>query len=218
MQKTEKYRDYVIYRGILSWLSFRSFIAEERKKMAELHVEPEQMDMKDNQYLSEVGEKAISDHVWNYFAHFFPRLPLEAVQCVHDSLTSVTTLAHISKNIGTEHIILSAEYPAEDETHAKTVRAIFGALVESQGVERTNLLVRDLIVTQFSGKDINDYLTIEDYFSTLRNVLERDGIEEPEPRIICQTGVNTILANYHIGLYSSNKKLLGHGECWFKWL
>ncbi|KAL0267102.1 UNVERIFIED_CONTAM: hypothetical protein PYX00_009455 [Menopon gallinae] len=203
----EEFRSDVLNQAFIH----RSYIQKEKHKMSELDVvvENAEANMNDNEYLSEVGQKVISDLVWNYFAHFLPRLPLEGIQGVHDHLTSVETLEHISRNLGTEYIILSADYPPTAETHAKTFQAIVGALAECQGVERANLLVRDLVVTQFSGKDINDYLMIDDYFKTLKMIAERDGLGEPEPRIICRSGTNTVLANYHIGLYC-NKKLIGH--------
>jgi hypothetical protein len=45
----------------------------------------------------------------------------------------------------------------------------------------------------------------------LDDILKRENKELTEPRIIAQTGINTLLSVYQIGVYS-NKKFLGSGR------
>lgn len=157
-----------------------------------------------------MGENIISNYVTRYSAFVFPRFPLEGIRAIHDYLTSERVLARIAKNLGTTMLILSAEYPPNDEMYSTTFKAIVGALHECQGVSRANLFIRDLVLTQLARKELCSFLTIENPVQVLNDILVRDGKEIGEPRIICKSASNTLEANYHIGIYS-NKQLVGHG-------
>lgn len=193
----------------------RSYVVQEKEKLKEVGVDNVEINLEDNSDLAKEGESIISYYVPRYVSHFFPRFPLEGINAIHDYLMSEETLAYISKNLGTTFLILSADYPVEPTTYSTTLKALIGALLQSQNEKTAYLFVRDFIVTQLAGKDVNDYLQIKNYLEVLNDILKRDGKEECEPRILCETAVNTILANYHVGVYS-NKQLIGHSKWyWF---
>lgn len=186
-------------------------MSEQETKLQEVGVSNVDISMKSNEELVSKGEKIISDFVPKFVSYFYPRFPMEGIQSIHDYLLSNDVLGHVSKNLGTTDLILSAEYPVETETYSTTLKAIIGALYECSGLNRANLFVRDFIITQLEGKDIHEFLQIKDPLKIVNEILNRDNREPCEPRIICKSGVNTILANYHVGLYS-NKELVGHCE------
>lgn len=98
---------------------------------------------------------------------------------------------------------------------AVTLYAIVGALVESQtdgNLNRPYNFVRDFVCTQLNQVDINDVWAIEKPFELLKEICAKQNIKSLEPRIIGETGKNTILATCHIGIYDADtKKLLGTG-------
>lgn len=113
--------------------------------------------------------------------------------------------------LGTTDIILSADYPVEKYTLAKTLKAIVGALIESQSEARAAKFIRDIILTQLADKDINEFYVIDEPLKVLTDILEREGREAPEPRIIGQSAAADILACYTVGIYCS-KELIGEGK------
>lgn len=99
---------------------------------------------------------------------------------------------------------------------AVTLYAIVGALSESQAdgnLTRPYNFVRDFVCTQLNQVDVNDLWTIEKPFELLKEICNEHNIAGSlEPRIIGETGKNTLLATCHIGIYDANtKKLLGTG-------
>jgi len=114
--------------------------------------------------------------------------------------------------LGTSDLILSADYPVEIPTLSKTLKAVVGALAASQNIERANKFVREIILTILAEKDLNDLYHISEPFEALKNILARDGLESPEPRIIGQSSMNDILSCYNVGIYC-DKRLIGQGRC-----
>lgn len=86
-----------------------------------------------------------------------------------------------------------------------------GALVIDSGKIQAGLFVRDFIITQLSGKDVNDIWQPDQPFKTLQEILEREGREKPEPRLIGTAAAETIFATYNVAVYS-NRCFLGSGE------
>jgi large subunit ribosomal protein L44 len=107
--------------------------------------------------------------------------------------------------------VLVQDFPVEEVTLATTLKAVVGALAESSGEDRAREFVRDFILTQLAGRDINEFWEIKDPMATLTDILKRDGRGEPEPRLINESGRNTILASYQVAVYS-DKQFIGVGK------
>ncbi|KAK6636373.1 hypothetical protein RUM43_010033 [Polyplax serrata] len=189
----------------------RSYILQEELKLKEIGVEKTNVDLSDNEELVKEGEKIISDYTKRYVAYFFPRFPLEGINSICEYLESDEVLAYISENLGTKFLILSSDYPVEQATFSKTLKAIIGALCKSQDEKRANIFVRDFIITHLAGKEIHDFLKIDNPVEVLNCILKKDGRKECEPRIIGKSATETILANYHVGMYS-DKQMMGHSS------
>ena len=68
-----------------------------------------------------------------------------------------------------------------------------------------------MIVTQLYGKDVNEIWNPVNPVGILAEILAREGKAEPEFRLIRQAGHGTILAAYHVGVYS-DKILIASGN------
>lgn len=103
------------------------------------------------------------------------------------------------------------DFPVEEVTLATTLKAIVGALAESSGENRAREFVRDFVLTQLAGRDVNEFWEVKDPLGTLTDILKRDGRGEPEPRLVNECGRNTILASYQVAVYS-DKQFIGIGR------
>lgn len=99
----------------------------------------------------------------------------------------------------------------EEATLANSLKAVISALLRSSGEDRAKLFVEDFLFAKLVDKDVFEVWNPERPLEYLESVLKQKGIEGIEPRLCNQSAVNTILANYQVGLYN-NRKLLGIGE------
>lgn len=98
-----------------------------------------------------------------------------------------------------------------DETYVKSFQSVVAALCESSGIERARLFVQDLVITQLYGQDLNELWNPVDPVGILTAILKREAKGEPEFRLIRQVGSKSILAVYHVGIYS-DKKFIAEGN------
>lgn len=68
-----------------------------------------------------------------------------------------------------------------------------------------------MIVTQLYGQDVNELWNPKDPVGILNAILQREGKGEPEFRLIRKAGSNTILAVYHVGIYT-DKNFIAEGN------
>ncbi|XP_026740816.1 39S ribosomal protein L44, mitochondrial [Trichoplusia ni] len=194
---------------LLQAFTDRSYVIKEEMKQKEMDFD---IKMKDNKELADIGENFIRAYIQNYLETVLPKFPLEGLKCIRNHLTSESVLANISLHLGTKDIILAAEYPVDNFILANTFKAIVGALLDSSGEERAAHFVRDFVITQLQGQDVNEYWPIEDPWTMLTDILKKDGATI-EPRLIGEAGKNTLLACYRVGLYVDKKILsTGFGE------
>lgn len=96
---------------------------------------------------------------------------------------------------------------------SNVLKALVATLVESTDNNRGALFVRDFILTQMADKDLHQYWQPEEPIKLLSDILARDGIQCPEPRLVGCSGKNTILACFRVGLYTlHDKQMIGLGE------
>ncbi|KAL0818305.1 hypothetical protein ABMA28_008791 [Loxostege sticticalis] len=194
---------------LLEAFTDRSYVIREEMKQKEMNID---IKVKDNRQLAEEGEKFIKEYIQLYLEAVLPKFPQEGVASIRQHLTSEDILANVSLHLGTKDIILAAEYPVDKFILANAFKAIVGALLQSSGEEKAAHFVRDFVVTQIQGKDVNEYWTIEDPWGMLTGLLAKDNTTV-EPRLIGETGKNTLLACYRVGLYMDKKMISsGFGE------
>ncbi|XP_076181758.1 mitochondrial ribosomal protein L44 [Ptiloglossa arizonensis] len=188
----------------------KSYIFQEEMKQKELGIKEPKVEMEHNEDLIEKGRDITSKVVKNYLTKYLPHVPESGIIAFHDYLLSQEILATASLHIGTKDIILSSEHPITNETQAKTFLALVAALAASVNIDRASTFVRDFLIVGLANKDLTEIWCPEEPFEMLNDVIFKETNGSVEPRLIRQTGKNTILSAFQIAVYS-DKQFLGSG-------
>ncbi|XP_032689482.1 39S ribosomal protein L44, mitochondrial [Odontomachus brunneus] len=188
----------------------RSYIFKEEQKQKEMGIENPILDIKDNSTFIRKGEKLVSKIVQNYLTEALPLASEDVINSLHDYLLSEEILAKASLHIGAKDIILTEEHPVAQETLAETFFALTAALEESVDTNHAGKFIRDFLIVILAEKDLTEIWNPSQPCETLNNILQKQNRFPAEPRLIAHAGKNTLLAAYHIGMYS-NKEFLGSG-------
>ncbi|KAJ8888853.1 hypothetical protein PR048_008347, partial [Dryococelus australis] len=188
----------------------RSYIVQEETRLRDLNIESPQLSLTDNWPLVEVGEQLTSDTVYRCLRASLPYVPEECISCAANYLMSEDVLARVSSGIGTRDLILSADFPPEAATLARSLKAVVGALEKSCGQDRAAQFVMDLVVSQLCGRNVYEMWSPEDPLALVTAIMSRRGGGSIEPRLLGKAAPNTILAVYRVGIYS-DKQFLGSG-------
>jgi large subunit ribosomal protein L44 len=190
-----------------------SFIKQEEEKREQMGVSDVPLDMEDNSALAVAGHEAMSPFIKAYLRHFLPKLPEEGIGAVHDFVLSNEHLSVMSQTLGTTDIIFRSEYTPSDKTLANTLKAVVGAILKEHGSKRMERFVIDLILTYLQDKDIFEIWDIPDSKATLNHILANESLPPFEPRLVRDTGRNTIQACFMVGLYVNQRHIgTGSGE------
>ncbi|XP_003485752.1 39S ribosomal protein L44, mitochondrial [Bombus impatiens] len=188
----------------------KSYILDELKKQENMGIEDPKLDVQHNEEYIKKGREITSAVVKKYLNKSLPRLPEIGIMALHDYLLSQEILATAALHIGTKDIILTSEHPVSQETLAQTFTALVGALAESVNIDHTSAFVRDFLIVGLASKDLTEIWCPTKPFEMLNDVISTEKKTPIEARLIGQTGRNTLLAAYHIGIYA-NKEYLGSG-------
>jgi len=186
------------------------FIEQEEQKQEELNIEGVSLNLTSNQSLSERGAKVAERVVVSWLRGAFPALPEEGVQAVTQFLLSEDVLADISFHIGTKDLILSVEYPPLKSDFVQALQAVIGA-IDTGDSDRASRFVREIVIAQLVGKDINEVWNVSNPMRVLSTVLANQKRGEPEPRLLWKIGPGTLLSSFTVGIYS-DKKLIGESS------
>lgn len=182
-------------------------------KQKAVGIENPEIQLTDNSQLVQKGKKIMEEYITAYLTYSLPKFPQEGVKAIYEYLTSSKFLGKVSSGIGTKDLILSAEFPVRKNIRAATFLAIVGAILESSGEARACEFIRDIILPQLNQKDINEFWRIENPVKLLEEVCRQKNFGEPEPRLLGEAGVNTVLASYHVGIYCKKQQIgAGFGE------
>lgn len=202
----EEFNDSLLRRA----LTQRSYLIMEEEKQKAVGIEEPKLKLEDNEEFSEQGEKFMKNYIQRYLRTTLPRFPEEGICALVNYLLCQETLSDICFHMGTSELILCSDFPVEKTTLSNVLKALVFALVQSSGEERATLFIRDLVITYLAGKDVNVIWQINNPEQVLSKILQHEGKSQAEPRIIGESGRNTILANFQIGLYC-DKQLIGIG-------
>lgn len=206
MRLGEKFNPSLLQQAFVD----RSYIIQEEMKQKSVGIENPELHLQDNAKLIQKGDEMMTEFIITYLNLSLPKLPRDGIKAIYRHLIADETLAHISSNLGTRDLIMSAEFPVTQQTFALNLKAIIGALFESSGEVRAYEFIRDFICTHLNQMDINELWNIENPMSLLIEICKDKKFGEPEPRLIGDVGKNTLLAAFNIGIYS-NKRMLGSG-------
>ncbi|KAJ8675410.1 hypothetical protein QAD02_011196 [Eretmocerus hayati] len=188
----------------------RSYVIQEEEEQKKVGIDNPMLDFEDNLELISEGKEITPLLIENYLHSALPLAPLECIHAFKNYLLSNEVLAATSSGIGTKDLVLTQEYPVDEETLANTFYALISALNRSVNLEHAGIFVRDILISRLAEKDLIELWSPENPLEILNDILIRESRKEAEPRVIAQTGINTLLPVYHIAVYS-NKEFLGSG-------
>ncbi|XP_015593509.1 39S ribosomal protein L44, mitochondrial isoform X2 [Cephus cinctus] len=191
-------------------LTHRSYVIQEEQKQRDVGITEPKLDIEDNREMIEEGAELTSRIVVSYLGKCLPLAPEECIFALHDHLLSQKTLAHVSSHIGTKDIILVAGNIADEGILADTFLALVSALTRSVDVIHAGAFVRDFLIATLAEKDLIEIWTPSNPLENLNEILRKDNRQLAEPRLISQTGINSLIPVYRVAVYS-NKEFLGVG-------
>lgn len=106
------------------------------------------------------------------------------------------------------------EFPVSDSTLSDAFKAVVAALITSSNEQKASKFIREIVLTQLNGQDINEFWNQFEHklpSERLREVFTERGLAYPEARLCAASASETVLAVYKVGLYDNNKKLVGSG-------
>lgn len=188
----------------------RSYIVQEEMKQRAVGIEEPVLQLTENTSLIKKGEELISKFTVAFLNLSLPKFPRDGIKTLCEHLSSDEVLANVSSHLGTKDLILAAEFPPSENTLAKTLKAIIGALEESSGEARAFEFIRDFVIAQLNQVDVNSFWHIENPTALLEEICKEKKLGDLEPRLLCDVGKNTILAVYQVGFYC-NRRMIGSG-------
>lgn len=188
----------------------RSYLIQEEQRQKEMGLEDPVLTIQENTELIRKGEKLTSEIVQVYLAQALPHASEDVIISLHDYLLSEEVLAATAIHIGTKDIILTEEHPPSQKTLADTFLALVAALAESVDANHATNFVRDFLIVMLAEKDLTEIWNPARPVELLNDILQKQNRSPVEPRLIAQGGQNTLLATYHVGMYS-DKQFLGSG-------
>ncbi|KAF6031690.1 MRPL44 [Bugula neritina] len=145
-----------------------------------------------NEQMAESGDNLARKFIKDFIKVQFPHLPEEGVGSILEFLMSTGKLAHVGKHLGITDLILY-DVP------------LVSLINEEQGEERACAFVRDFIITQLIGEDIDAIFPITSAMTRLVGLLEKKGQGEPISRLLEHCGQATAVSCYFVGIYSDNE-------------
>lgn len=186
-----------------------SFVVQQEEERRNVGLDAD-LELRDNSEMSAKGDELMKAYIDQYLTVTLNKVPRKYIRNITSFLTSDTLLGNIGKNLGMSDLIMSSEYPVDEEGLARSVRSVVQALAESSGQDRACSFIRDLIIAQLVGQDLTNLCTPDDPMKELTEYLERNGRTPPEPRLISVVGRHSVLASYDVGMYS-DKIMIGRG-------
>lgn len=185
----------------------QSYVQNLRQNQIKFNL-PEQ-NIKSNAEMVHRGSKLLDKCLKPYLRYTFNKVPEDGIDHIARYLGSDEVLSDVAIWIGCKDIILSGEYPPGQTTMADTVRALLAGIESDLDINRVRRFVVDIIFSYLNDRDIlDDVWVLPNPQETLNFILANSKLPAYEPRIMFQTGINTLEPCHIIGLYT-NQKLLG---------
>lgn len=165
--------------------------------------------MESNAEFAHRGKILLDEIIKPYLRYNFDRLPEDGIESITNYLCSEPVASDIAKWIGCKDLVLTSEWPPASTTMADTVYALVAAIESDLGLDRARRFIVDIVITYLNDKDVlDDVWNIPNPREALNLVLANSQLPSYEPRIMFQTGINTIESCHIVGLYT-NQKFLG---------
>ncbi|CAF0794435.1 unnamed protein product [Rotaria sordida] len=195
-------------RNAMTDASFLNQITKQRTEAGLAATDQTTLSFTHNEELAKRGEEIAENFLRRALQFWYPKFPKEGIDAVMEFLISESTIADISLKLGFKTLIRCDDPSPRPKMLKNALFAFIGAVDENNDRSRAELFVSDFILTHLVGKDINEIWHIKNPMGLLTKVLEENGRQAPESRLIWATGVSSVLSTYIVGVYS-NKEFLG---------
>ncbi|CAG0920156.1 unnamed protein product [Notodromas monacha] len=190
-------------------LTHKSHIEAETQRRRSLGVSDADLNTdQHNGLLLKAGRTFVSSYLLRHLQAAFPAFPKEGISSLNGYLMSDDALSVVSFHLGVKDLILCQEYPPSETTLADTFLAIVAALNGDAVRER---FIRDFLVTQLCGKNVYEIWNPADPKKLVTEILLATRKSAPESRLLRKTAVNTLEANFNVGIYC-DQRLIGYGS------
>ncbi|CAF3377192.1 unnamed protein product [Rotaria sp. Silwood1] len=195
-------------RNAMTDASFLNQIIKQRTEAGLAATDQTTLSFTHNEELAKRGKQIAENFLRRALQYWYPKFPQEGIDAVTKFLISESTIAYISSKLGFKTLI-RCDVPLPRPTMLQNALfAFIGAIDENNNQSRAELFVADFILTHLVGKDMNEIWHVKNPMGLLTTVLEENGRQAPESRLIWATGVSSVLSTYVVGVYS-NKEFLG---------
>lgn len=193
-------------------------ISDDNKDEDNSHDETSVGVSKHNARLSLLGLTASSLYIVDHLCTTYPSLPRLGVRCFHDFLLERSNIVKLAQQISLPDMI-RLEHDLDDlhkEKHldyrkedviCDTLFAVVGAIYIDQGSSEARRFVEDFLITQLQDQELHKILHFDHPEKVLQNIFAIQGKEKPEARVIQESGVNTLVPVYVVGVFSGDKMI-----------
>lgn len=171
-----------------------------------------------NAKLSLLGLTATSLYIVDHLCTTYPSLPRLGVRCFQDFLLGRSNIVKLSNQISLPDMI-RLEHDLDDlhkEKHldyrkediiCDTFFALVGAIYLDQGSSEARRFVEDFVITQLQGEELYKLLHFDCPEKVLGNIFAVQGKEKPVARVIQESGVNSPVPVYVVGVFSGDEMI-----------
>ncbi len=164
--------------------------------------------------LSILGRATLKFYVHEYLFFTFPKLEGSMLLDLSNYLTNDTALCQLTDYLGITDLI-KTERIFNNGSNTKFISTILcsvvGAVYENQGPEAARSFVHNFVVSQLSGKDIQELIKLEHPRFMLQSILKGQGLPRAESRLIKESGRATHFPTFQVAVFSG-ERLLGDGH------
>jgi len=182
-----------------------SYVVTETENRKKVGLE-EATHLKSNKQLATEGREKLRGVLDKQLRSCYPLLPQQGTDSLVNYLSSSEVLVNIATEMGFNPLVMHSEKDPEPNPQMleDALLAVF-ALVENCEHFSTNYILGHLM-----GKDVFDIWNPKDARHILNSLLKQKRLPEFEPRMVFETGRNTIEPVFYVAVYS-DKRMLGKG-------
>lgn len=167
-------------------------------------------DFQHNGRLAVLGQQVLGHVVSESLFHSYPDMEGNLILDVVTHLTSTECLAKVANQLGVVYVVRSKSKlsePSRAYLLARALRAVIGVVYTDVGPKSTRKVVRDFVVSQLEGRDLNELIKLQHPKFMLCSILRGLGQPPPTAKLVQESVRNTLFPSYVVAVYSGDSLL-----------
>ncbi|XP_028400964.1 uncharacterized protein LOC114524052 [Dendronephthya gigantea] len=171
-----------------------------------------------NGKLAVLGFNIASQIISSFLYLSYPIFPSYGYRNLQEYILSQEALVHVARSLSIPELIkskydlLSSDDitnigPTKNDIIADSLLALIGAIHINEGASRASSFVRDFLIFQLYGQELEDIIPFKNPEMSLAALLRQQGKEKPVERLISSSGRHTETPVYVVGVFSSETLL-----------